>query len=93
MEITNFVEKPDRSYAEQNLFMPRDNGKEYYAVFGQYILPPEIFEALNGIISNKHNLSSEINMTDAINFFTGKGLTGVVLDGAMHDIGNPGAYI
>jgi len=93
LEITNFVEKPNKSYAEQNLFMTdKNNEKEYYAVFGQYILPPEIFEVLNGIISNEQEQASEINMTDAIRAFVGKGLTGVVLDGAMYDIGNPDAY-
>jgi len=93
LEITNFVEKPVQSYAEQNLFMTgKNNEKEYYAVFGQYILPPEIFEVLNGIISNEQDQSSEINMTDAIRFLVGKGLTGVILDGVMYDIGNPCAY-
>ncbi|MDR2596861.1 MAG: hypothetical protein LBC76_06010 [Treponema sp.] len=93
LEITRFVEKPDQSYAEQNLFMNgRDNEKEYYAVFGQYILPPEIFEVLNGIISGEYGQTSEIDMTVALRSFVGKGLTGVVLDGAMYDIGNPGAY-
>jgi len=70
----------------------KNNEKEYYAVFGQYILPPEIFEVLNGIISSEQGQSSEINMTDALGAFVGKGLTGVVLDGAMYDIGNPDAY-
>jgi UTP-glucose-1-phosphate uridylyltransferase/mevalonate kinase len=93
LEITNFVEKPDQSYAKQNLSMSgKNNDNEYYAVFGQYILPPEIFEVLNGIISSEQGQSSEINMTEAIRTFAGKGLTGVVLGGAMYDIGNPGAY-
>jgi UTP-glucose-1-phosphate uridylyltransferase/mevalonate kinase len=92
MEIANFIEKPVQSYAEQNLFMPGKNDREYYAVFGQYILPPEIFEVLNGIISSEQDNLTEINMTDAIGSFAGKGLTGVVLDGAMYDIGNPDAY-
>ncbi|MCL1960001.1 MAG: sugar phosphate nucleotidyltransferase [Spirochaetes bacterium] len=92
LEITDFIEKPVQSYTEQNLFMSGDKGKEYYAVFGQYILPYEIFEVLNGIISNEQDQSSEINMTDVIRSFVGKGLTGVVLDGAMYDIGNPNAY-
>jgi UTP-glucose-1-phosphate uridylyltransferase/galactokinase len=93
MEIADFAEKPVQSYAEQNLFMNgKNNKKEYYAVFGQYILPPEIFEVLNGIISSEQGQLSEIDMTDAIRSFIGKGLTGVVLDGAMYDIGNPGAY-
>jgi len=93
MEVTDFTEKPGRSYAEQNLSMPgKNNDREYYAVFGQYILVPEIFDVLSGIISDEQNQSSEINMTDALSSFIGKGLTGVVLDGAMHDIGNPAAY-
>jgi UTP-glucose-1-phosphate uridylyltransferase/mevalonate kinase len=93
LEITKFIEKPIQSYAEQNLFMSgKNNEKEYYAVFGQYILPPEIFEVLNGIISSEQEQSSEINMTDALGSFVGKGLTGVVLDGVMYDIGNPDAY-
>jgi len=93
LEIADFVEKPSQSYAEQNLFMTvNNNEKEYYAVFGQYILPPEIFDVLNDIISSEHEQSSEINMTDALKTFAGKGLTGVVLDGVMYDIGNPHAY-
>ena len=92
LEITKFMEKPGQSYAEQNLSMPGKKEKEYYAVFGQYILPPEIFEVLSGIISSGQEQSSEIDMTDAIGSFIGKGLTGVTLDGAMYDIGNPDAY-
>jgi UTP-glucose-1-phosphate uridylyltransferase len=93
MKIVDFIEKPNKSYAEQNLSMPgKNNEKEYYAVFGQYILPSEIFEVLKGIISKEQEHSSEINMTDAICSFIGKGLTGVVLDGAMYDIGNPDVY-
>jgi UTP-glucose-1-phosphate uridylyltransferase len=93
MEIAKFIEKPVKSYAEQNLFMTvKNNEKEYYAVFGQYILPPEIFEVLNGIISGEQDQISEINMTDAMKFFIGEGLTGFVLDGVMYDIGNPDAY-
>jgi UTP-glucose-1-phosphate uridylyltransferase len=93
LEITKFVEKPVQSYAEQNLFMNgKNNEKEYYAVFGQYILPPEIFEVLNTIISSEQGQTSEIDMTGAIRSFVGKGLTGVVLDGVMYDIGNPSAY-
>jgi UTP-glucose-1-phosphate uridylyltransferase/mevalonate kinase len=93
MEIKNFTEKPDRPYAEQNLSMPgKNNEPEYYAVFGQYILPPEIFDVLKAIIADEQYQSSEVNMTDALGSFIGKGLTGIVLDGAMHDIGNPVAY-
>jgi UTP-glucose-1-phosphate uridylyltransferase/mevalonate kinase len=94
MEITNFIEKPERSYAENNLFMSSEDGvKEYYAVFGQYIIPPEIFNKLNDFISDEQNHSAELDMTGALRAFIGKGLTGVVLDGTMYDIGNPEAYL
>jgi UTP-glucose-1-phosphate uridylyltransferase/mevalonate kinase len=47
MDVASFVEKPDRSYAEKKLSMPNmENTGEYYSVFGQYILPPEIFKVL-----------------------------------------------
>jgi len=35
---------------------------------------------------------SEIDMTDSLRQFIGKGLTGVVLNGTMYDIGNPSSY-
>jgi UTP-glucose-1-phosphate uridylyltransferase/mevalonate kinase len=93
MEITKFVEKPELSYAKKELIMSnKKNDEKYYAVFGQYILPPEIFDILKNIIINDQDYYTEINMTDALNTFIGKGLTGVVLDGKMYDIGNPVAY-
>jgi UTP-glucose-1-phosphate uridylyltransferase/mevalonate kinase len=93
MEITNFIEKPKQSYTEKSLSVTGYNGtKEYYAVFGQYILPSEIFNVLEVSISDEHEYSAELSMTEALSTFIGKGLTGVVLDGAMYDIGNPSAY-
>jgi len=93
MEISTFTEKPKQQYAKDNLSMTGiDGGMEYYSIFGQYILLPEIFDILRDIITDEQNQSSEINMTDALNVFIGKGLTGVVLDGKMYDIGNPAAY-
>jgi UTP-glucose-1-phosphate uridylyltransferase len=35
---------------------------------------------------------TEIDMTGVLNMYIGKGLTGVVLNGTMYDIGNPSAY-
>jgi UTP-glucose-1-phosphate uridylyltransferase/mevalonate kinase len=93
MEITNFTEKPKISYTEKTLSMPgKIEAKEYYAVFGQYILPPEIFDILRDIISDEQDHQTEISMTEALSTFIGKGLTGIVLDGTMYDIGNPAAY-
>jgi len=93
MDVTAFVEKPERSYAKKNLSMSiKEDQEEYYAVFGQYILPPQIFTVLKNNIDNQKCESKEIEMTDAFNAFIGNGLTGVVLDGKMYDIGIPPAY-
>jgi UTP-glucose-1-phosphate uridylyltransferase len=93
MEITRFVEKPIPSIAEKKLAMLGQSGNnEYYAVFGQYILPPEIFVELQKIIEAEPNPATEIDMTGALSTYIGKNLTGVVLDGTMYDIGNPPSY-
>jgi UTP-glucose-1-phosphate uridylyltransferase len=93
MEVNKFFEKPERSFAKKNLSMSgKNHEREYYAVFGQYILPPEIFDVLRAIVADEKYQASEINMTYALNSFIGKGLTGIVPEGAMYDIGNPAAY-
>ena len=93
MNVTDFVEKPDIPYAENKLIMQnKENDKENYAIFGQYILPVEIFDVLKTQIENTSNYPMEFNMTDALCSYIGNGLTGVVLDGKMHDIGIPEAY-
>jgi len=93
LEITSFTEKPELSYAEEHLFMlDSENNHEYYSVFGQYILTPELFNILGNNINNKIDNQSEIDMTDSLKHFIGKGLTGVVLNGTMYDIGNPSSY-
>jgi UTP-glucose-1-phosphate uridylyltransferase len=93
MDIKAFIEKPDLIFAEKELVMRGvGDGKEYFSVFGQDILSPEVFNVLQSGIEKETEMYSEINMTDALNTFIGKGLTGVVLDGCMYDIGNPAAY-
>jgi len=93
MEVTSFVEKPDPSYAKEKLSMRGpENNNEYYAVFGQYILPPGIFDILKESVENEKSNLLEIDMTGVLNHFIGKGLTGIVLDGIMYDTGNPAAY-
>jgi UTP-glucose-1-phosphate uridylyltransferase/mevalonate kinase len=93
MRITRFIEKPSTEYAKKELAM-RDVEKavSYYSVFGQYILTSEVFEVLEQNIQNEKSESSEIGMTEALAQFIDQGLTGLVIDGNMHDIGNVGAY-
>jgi len=93
MNITSFIEKPDLNYAKEHLSMPdSENNPEYYSVFGQYIITPELFNILGNNIINENTKQKEIDMTNSLSYFIGKGLTGVVLNGSMYDIGNPSSY-
>jgi len=93
MDITFFEEKPDLSFAKKHLFVLNGEKKpEYYSVFGQYIITTELFNILGNEIINKQNNKTEIDMTSSLKQFIGKGLTGVVLNGTMYDIGNPLSY-
>jgi len=93
LDITSFTEKPDLSFAKEHLFMlDSENNPEYYSVFGQYIITPELFNILGNNINKEIKNKSEIDMTDSLKQFIGKGLTGVVLNGTMYDIGNPSSY-
>jgi len=98
LHLTKFVEKPGADYARRELNMGEPGGPGvFYAVFGQYVLTPEVFEALEQRIQDGGNESAgresaEIGMTETLAEFIGKGLQGVVIDGEMHDIGNVAAY-
>jgi len=93
MDITSFVEKPDLSNAKEHLYMlDSERNPEYFSTFGQYIINPEVFNILGNNINKEGKRQSEIDMTDSLNYFIGKGLTGVVLNGCMYDIGNPSSY-
>jgi UTP-glucose-1-phosphate uridylyltransferase/mevalonate kinase len=93
MKITKFIEKPIVECAEKELVMRDESGAaNYYSVFGQYILTSEVFEVLERNIQDEESESGEIGMTEALAECIGKGLTGLVIDGKMHDIGNAGAY-
>jgi UTP-glucose-1-phosphate uridylyltransferase/mevalonate kinase len=93
MRITHFVEKPDRKTAEKDLVTLDNAGKPVcYAVFGQYVLVPDVFKKLQENIQDAINSIREIDMTHTLNQFINKGLTGVAIDGHMYDIGNPAAY-
>ena len=48
LNVGTMVEKPKASYAEDFLCVRNKDGeKEYYSVFGQYILTPEVFAQLH----------------------------------------------
>jgi UTP-glucose-1-phosphate uridylyltransferase len=90
------VEKPKASYAEEFLGVRNKDGeKEYYSVFGQYILTPEVFSQLHEDILKKEiegDHVTEIELTSALEAVRKQsGMMGVRLKGRMYDMGNPTA--
>lgn len=94
MHVEKFVEKPTISFAEENLGVrTKDGEQKYFSVFGQYILPPEVYGQLKIDIEKNNNDSKEIELTSAIEEVRKKsGLIGAVLNGKMFDMGKPDAF-
>ena len=91
-------EKPKGSYAEEFLGVRNKDGeKEYYSVFGQYILTPEVFSQLHEDIMQKEiegDHVTEIELTSALDAVRRRsGMVGVRLNGRMYDMGNPAALV
>ena len=98
LNVTTMNEKPKASYAEEFLGVRDKNGvKEYYSVFGQYILTPEVFAQLHEDIMQKEidgDHVSEIELTSALEAVRQRcGMMGVRLQGRMYDMGNPHALV
>ena len=96
LSVSVMHEKPKASYAEEFLGVRNADGqKEYYSVFGQYILTPEVFAQLNEDIQNadaEGDKTREIELTAALEAVRQKsGMMGVRLNGVMFDMGNPKA--
>ena len=97
LNVTSMVEKPKASYAEEYLGVRNKKGeKEYYSVFGQYILTPEVFSQLHEDIMQKEidgDHVTEIELTSALETVRKRsGMVGVRLRGKMYDMGNPIAF-
>jgi len=81
MQVTQFNEKPDSTFVKNNL-------PNYYSVFGQYILTPEIFKGIEKNIRNGKTVNGEYQLTDVLASFITSGLYAFKTDGKMFDIGN-----
>ena len=96
LNVSVMQEKPKASYAEEFLGVRNKEGqKEYYSVFGQYILTPDVFEQLALDISQadaEGDMKREIELTAALDAVRKKqGMMGIRLNGQMFDMGNPKA--
>ena len=96
LNVSVMNEKPKGSYAEEFLGVRNKDGeKEYYSVFGQYILTPDVFAQLSDDIARADadgDKLREIELTAALEAVRQKsGMIGVRLEGTMYDMGNPTA--
>ena len=96
LNVSVMNEKPKASYAEEFLGVRNKEGeREYYSVFGQYILTPEVFAQLESDIMQADetgDMTREIELTAALEAVRQKsGMMGVRLKGTMYDMGNPTA--
>ena len=96
LNVSVMQEKPKASYAEEFLGVRNKDGeKEYYSVFGQYILTPEVFAQLEEDIKKadaEGDMTREIELTAALEAVRQKsGMMGIRLKGTMYDMGNPTA--
>ena len=94
LNVTVMNEKPKASYAEEFLGVRnREGEKEYYSVFGQYILTPQVFDQLTEDIrlaDESGDKNREIELTAALEAVRQKsGMMGLCLKGRMFDMGNP----
>ena len=98
LNVDIMMEKPKASYAEEFLGVRNKKGdKEYYSVFGQYVLTPEVFAQLHEDILQKEiegDHVTEIELTSALEAVRKRsGMMGVRLQGRMYDMGNPNALV
>ena len=95
LNISQMIEKPKASYAEEFLGVKcKDGERKYMSVFGQYILTPEVFDQLRFDIDNETDLNKEIELKSALDKVRDKhGMVGIQLQGKMYDMGNYNAFL
>lgn len=95
MMLREIAEKPSVDYAQDHLKVKLKKKEEkYYAVFGQYILTPDVYEVLGKHIRENHLVRGEIQLTDALEEVRKiKGMIGCRVKGRSYDVGLPEMYI
>jgi UTP-glucose-1-phosphate uridylyltransferase/mevalonate kinase len=94
LSITEFAEKPNLDYAQNNLRVPGIPDDEYLTVFGQYVIKPELFDLLESNINNNVRERGEFQLTTALDRLRQiDGFNGLVIDGQRFDIGIPEYYL
>ena len=93
LKLDEIKEKPTIEYAQDYLSVKTKKDKEnYFAVFGQYILTPEIYDVLAKDMESNTS-GKEIELTSALEKIRSSiGTIGYVVKGKSYDVGIPEAY-
>ena len=94
LKVTSMVEKPNVADAKDSLKVKtRKDGDKYFCAYGQYVLTPEVFEALEYNIENNITTKGEIQLTDALDSVRETyGIRGFVFNGKVYDVGTADNY-
>ena len=91
--IDKIFEKPSKEVASNECYLMRNNKKEFYSVFGYYILNEKIFEILDEMIKTSNKEGNEYQLTTALNIFVeGQDVKSIIVDGSFLDFGNINSY-
>ena len=91
--VDQMYEKPEPTYAKENLYTMSNNQKKYYSVFGEYIITKSVFDKLKENIENDVRERGEFQLTSALESVRQKeGMIAFIPDGEMLDIGNVESY-
>lgn len=94
LDITEFAEKPTPEYAAERLWVDGVPENHFLAIFGIYVIKPEIFDLLGENIANNIREKGEFQLTSCLERLRREdGFLGRLVDGRRHDIGNPAAYL
>ena len=94
LKVTSMVEKPNVADAKDSLKVKtRKDGDKYFCAYGQYVLTPEVFEALEYNIENNITTKGEIQLKDALDSVRETyGIRGFVFNGKVYDVGTADNY-
>jgi len=94
MQVAEVYEKPSKEYAREHLGVKGKRGNtKYHCVFGQYVLTPSVFEALEQDIRENRQEQGEIQLTPALaEVCRQEGMIACKVDGERFDIGIPEVY-
>ena len=94
MQVNKIVEKPTMDYAQDYMGVKDQKGvKHYYSVFGQYVLTPKVFQALDRAFCGRRTDGAEIELTTILDEIRQTdGMMAYLIDGERFDIGIPEEY-